>query len=51
MVRARLPEQYRDRFLNSIYFDTDGTTLNLFYYKGNSTFKYRISLASQTLRR
>ena len=43
--------KYRDRFLNSIYFDTDGTTLNLFYYKGNSTFKYRISLASQTLRR
>ena len=43
--------KYRDRFLNSIYFDTDATTLNLFYYKGSTTFKYRISLASQTLRR
>ena len=43
--------KYRDRFLNSIYFDSDGTTLNLFYYKGNTTFKYRISLPSQTIRR
>lgn len=43
--------KYRDRFLNSIYFDADGTTLNLFYYKGRTTFKYRISLASQTIRR
>lgn len=41
----------RDRFLNSIYFEGDGTTLDLFYYKGSSTFKLRISLPSQTLRR
>ena len=40
-----------DRFLNSIYFDSDGNTLNLFYYRGNTTFKYRISLASQSIKR
>ena len=40
-----------DRFLNSIYFESDGTTLDLFYYKGNTTFKYRISLASQNIKR
>ena len=40
-----------DRLLNSIYFEGDGTTLNLFYYKGNTTFKYRISLASQSIKR
>ena len=40
-----------DRLLNSIYFESDGTTLNLFYYKGNTTFKYRISLASQSIKR
>ena len=39
----------RDKKLNSIYFE--GDVLNLFYYKGNSTFKLRISLASKTLRR
>lgn len=41
----------RDKFLNSIYFESDGTTLNLFYYKGSNTFKLKISLPSQTLRR
>ena len=41
----------RDRFLNTIYFESDGTTLDLFYYKGNTTFKYRISLPSQTISR
>ncbi|MBO4263791.1 MAG: hypothetical protein J5871_03835 [Bacteroidales bacterium] len=40
----------RDPFLNTIYFDSDGTTLHLFYYKGNRTFKRKISLTSQTLR-
>ena len=40
-----------ERFLNTIYFDSDGTTLNLFYYRGNTTFKYRVSLPSQTIRR
>ena len=41
----------RDKFLNSIYFESDGTTLDLFYYKGSDTFKLKISLPSQTLRR
>lgn len=41
----------RDPFLNSVYFDSDGTTLVLFYYKGSSTYKYRISLPSKVLRR
>ena len=41
----------RDKLLNSIYFENDGTTLDLFYYKGNTTFKLKISMASQALRR
>ena len=40
----------RDKLLNTIYFDTDGVTLILFYYKGKTTFKYRLSTASHTLR-
>lgn len=41
----------RDRFLNTIYFDNNSATLNLFYYKGRNTFKLRVSLASKSLRR
>lgn len=37
-------------YIRSIYFDSDGTTLNLFYYKGKTTFKKKISLPSRTLR-
>lgn len=40
----------REKLLNTIYFDTDGVTLILFYYKGKTTFKYRLSTASHTLR-
>ncbi|MCQ2186480.1 MAG: hypothetical protein MJY92_07125 [Bacteroidales bacterium] len=40
-----------DRYLASIYFDTNGTTLNLFYYKGKTTFKYFINLSSKAIRR
>ena len=40
----------RDKLLNTIYFDTDGVTLILFYYKGKTTLKYRLSTASHTLR-
>lgn len=40
-----------DKFLNTVYFESDGATLDLFYYKGSSTFKYRISVPSQTIRR
>ena len=41
----------RDKFLNTIYFENDGNTLDLFYYKGKKTFKLRISMASQAVRR
>ena len=41
----------RDKFLNTIYFEKDGNVLDLFYYKGKSTFKVRISMASQAVRR
>lgn len=41
----------RDKFLNTIYFEKDGNVLDLFYYKGKSTFKVRISMASQAIRR
>ena len=37
-------------YIRSIYFDNDGTTLNLFYYKGKTTFKKKISLPSRTIR-
>lgn len=40
-----------DRFLADIYFESNGTTLDLFYYKGKTTFKYHINLASKTIRR
>ena len=39
-----------DAYIRSIYFDKDGTTLNLFYYKGKTTFKKKISLPSRTIR-
>lgn len=41
----------RDNYLNNIYFEGDGSTLDLFYYKGKKTFKLRISVASQAIRR
>ena len=41
----------RDKFLNNIYFEKDGNVLDLFYYKGRITFKLRISMASQAVRR
>ena len=41
---------YRDRLLNSISFD-DANTLAMDYYHGNRTFKYRLNLTSQNLRR
>ena len=40
----------RDKLLNSIYFEDD-SSLALFYYKGRTTFKNRINLASRTIRR
>ena len=62
-VRSRIDGEYslawcepvcrnrgRDKFLNTIYFESDGVTLVLYYYKGKTTFKYRLSTASHTLR-
>lgn len=58
-VRSRTDGEYslawcepenRSKRLNTIYFETDGTTLVLYYYKGKTTFKYRLSTASHTLR-
>ena len=43
-------DHYRDRLLNSISFD-DANTLEMAYYHGNRTFKYRLNLTSKTLRR
>lgn len=40
----------RDKLLNSIYFEND-TSLAMFYYKGNTTFKYHVNLANRSLRR
>lgn len=37
-----------DKFLNTIYFEKD-STLALFYYKGNTTSKKRINLASKSM--
>ena len=58
-VRSRTDGEYslawcepvnRRKRLNTIYFETDSTTLVLFYYKGKTTLKYRLSTASHTLR-
>ena len=40
----------RDKLLNNIYFEDD-TSLALFYYKGRTTFKNRINLATRAIRR
>lgn len=39
-----------DKYIRSIYFESDGTTLDLMYYKGNTTSKKKVSLASQSLK-
>ena len=39
-----------DRFLSSVYFE-NANSLVLFFYKGKSTFKYRINLANRTISR
>ena len=43
-------DKNRDKLLNNIYFEDDAN-LALFYYKGRTTFKNRINLASRTIRR
>lgn len=41
----------KDRYLADIYFESNGSTLDLFYYKGKTTFKYHVSLLAKTIRR
>ncbi|MDD5951317.1 MAG: hypothetical protein PUC53_05550 [Bacteroidales bacterium] len=41
----------RDKYIRNIYFDNDGTTLNLMYYKAKTSFKIKINLNSKTLTR
>lgn len=38
-----------DKYLSTIYFESDGTTLDLIYYKGKTTFKKKVSLVSKTV--
>ena len=38
-----------EKYIRSIYFDNDGTTLNLLYYKAKTSFKIKINLSSKTL--
>ena len=39
-----------DRYIRSLFFENDGTTLDVVYYKGKTTFKNKISLTGQTIR-
>ena len=41
----------KGRELRTIFFESDETTLDLVYYQAKTTFKYKISLASQAIRR
>jgi hypothetical protein len=40
-----------DKYIRSFYFENDGTTLDVVYYKGKTTFKHKISLPSRKLGR
>lgn len=37
------------KYIRSFFFEKDGTTLDVVYYKGNTTFKNKISLPGQTI--
>ena len=39
-----------DKYLDTFFFESDGTTLDLIYYKARTTFKIKISLPSQSVR-
>lgn len=49
-VEPRCLDRKTDRLLNSIYFSGSGR-LAMFYYKGNSTFKYNLSLLNGQIQR
>jgi len=38
-----------DRYIRSMFFENDGTTLDVVYYKGKTTFKNKISVVSQNI--
>ena len=39
-----------DKYLDTFFFESDGTTLDLIYYKAKTTFKIKIALPSQSVR-
>ena len=39
-----------EKYIRSIFFESDGTTLDVVYYKGKSTFKNKISLSNASIR-
>lgn len=41
----------KGRELRTVFFESDDTTLDLVYYQARTTFKYKISLATQAIRR
>lgn len=49
-VEPECQNKNRDKLLNTIYFD-DANNLSMFYYKGKTTFKYHLNLATHALRR
>ena len=40
-----------DKYLNTIYFEKDNSTLDLFYYKGRTTQKIKVNLSSKKITR
>ncbi|MDO5443439.1 MAG: hypothetical protein Q4G10_07185 [Bacteroidia bacterium] len=49
-VEPECKNKNRDKYLNTIYFD-DANSISMFYYKGKTTFKYHVNLATHALRR
>lgn len=49
-VEPQCKNKKTDRLLNSVYF-SNGSYLTMFYYKGKTTFTYRLNLANGTLQR
>lgn len=43
-------DKNKDKFLNTIYFDNDNS-ISMFYYKGKTTFKYHLNIATKSISR
>ena len=41
----------RDKYLNAVFFESDGITLDLVYYKAKKTLKIKVSMANGSVRR